>query len=137
MQVQNLFPAPPRFIRIPLLFLLLRTLSHRANSTSCFQAIPNSLPKTPGGGGIPSPRGREREPRTRLKKSVCRIHYLSRGSASDVLLEPAVHSARLFSGHSSVVSEYVYLRGRVRWVSSLVVGSSLDRASPFFVPTSN
>ena len=37
--------------------------------------------------------------------------YLSRGSASDVLLEPAVPSAKLFTGHGSVVSKYVYLRG--------------------------
>src|SRR5260370_17482154 len=29
------------------------------------------------------------------------------------------------------------LRGRVRWVSFLVVGSSSSRASPFFVPTNN
>jgi hypothetical protein len=29
------------------------------------------------------------------------------------------------------------LRGRVRWVSSLVAGSSSSRASPFFVPTNN
>src|SRR5437660_288847 len=29
------------------------------------------------------------------------------------------------------------LRGRVRWVSFLVAGSSSSRALPFFVPTSN
>jgi hypothetical protein len=71
------------------------------------------------------------------RSRVCRTHHLSRGSASDVLLESATRFAKLFPGYSSVVSEYVILRGRVRWVSSLVVGGSWVRASPFFVPTNN
>ncbi len=43
--------------------------------------------------------------------TVCRIHYLFQGSASDVLLEPKGRSAKLSAGHSSVVSEYVYYVG--------------------------
>jgi hypothetical protein len=38
-------------------------------------------------------------------------HYLSRRRASDVLLEPEVRFAKLFPGHSSVVSKYVYYVG--------------------------
>jgi len=47
---------------------------------------------------------------TRLR-AICRIHYLSRRRASDVLLEREVRSTKLFPGHSSVVSKYVYYVG--------------------------
>jgi hypothetical protein len=38
-------------------------------------------------------------------------HHLSRGRASEVLLEPEVRSAKLSADQSSVVSEYVYCVG--------------------------
>jgi len=38
-------------------------------------------------------------------------HYLSRRRASDVLLEREARFAKLFPGHSSVVSECVYYVG--------------------------
>jgi hypothetical protein len=38
---------------------------------------------------------------------VCRMCYLPKRSASDVLLEPAGHAAKLFPGHRSVVSNCV------------------------------
>jgi len=51
-------------------------------------------------------RNTDHEPR-----AICRIHYLSRRRASDVLLEQGIRFAKLFAGHSSVVSEYVYYVG--------------------------
>src|SRR5258708_37186270 len=44
-----------------------------------------------------------------LPKRVRRKRYLSRGSASEVLLEPAVHPAKLSPARNSVVSECVGL----------------------------
>jgi hypothetical protein len=47
-------PGAPTIPRsIPLLFMLLRTLLHSTKTQPlCFQSIPHSLPKTPGGGGL-------------------------------------------------------------------------------------
>src|SRR5260370_24655389 len=54
--------------------------------------------------GASTPRADAYDPRSANKKRVCRIRYLSGGSASNVLLEPAGHSAKLSPGPGSVVS---------------------------------
>jgi hypothetical protein len=126
--------------------ILAHSLARRKNQPFCFQAIPHSLPKTPGGGG-PLSRpylslagacepARASLPTLPLStfnfqlstllwatsstghgtrithaRAICRIHYLSRRRASDVLLEAGACFAKLFPGHSSVVSKYVYYVG--------------------------
>jgi len=67
------------------------------NSTRLFSVVSALFAKNTRGGGIPYPFYPNR--------------YLSRRRASDVLLEREVRLAKLFPGHSSVVSEYVYYVG--------------------------
>src|SRR6266576_1972482 len=94
------YPYPPSFHTLAYPF------APRKTQPLSFQAIPNSLPKNTRGSTIHKSTAGPARP---LSESVvCRIHYLSRRRASDVLLESAVHTAKLFSGHRSVVSEYVY-----------------------------
>src|SRR5437016_4342157 len=85
------------YTHIPLLFILLRTLLHRAKrNLFLFKRFRTLCPKTPGGvRSTNQPLAR----RPLSESVVCRIHYLSRRRASDVLLESAVHTAKLFSGH--------------------------------------
>src|SRR5216683_8264065 len=110
-------PIPCSPSPIPSLFILLHTLLRSPKTQPfSFQAIPHSLPKTPGVGGASTPthsaeRGRHAsapgESPTPIKQPVCRKRYLSGGSASDVLLEAVGLPAKLFSGHNSVVYDYV------------------------------
>jgi len=125
-------------LQSPLLFLsLANSFAPRKLNLFLFKRFRTLCPKTPGGGvSLRLADGNANLGRASRKvfvefitcpEGVHRTYYWSRR------FTPPVYSRAT----GSVVSEYVYLRGRVRWVSSLVVGSSLDRASPFFVPTNN